>query len=191
MTLRQLNKAGPGFHTPAFAVALLLALSPVGALAQSAAPPPPAIQPVPDELEMNKLMWSTMVAIEQANLSGNYSVLRDIAAPGFQQVNDPARLTQIFAPIRASRIDLANTLLLAPTYIGTPQIVEAGVFRVRGYYGLRPTAISFDMYFQWVQGRWRLFGVGITPVPLATIQPGPPAAPVQPTPAPGNNRRNR
>ncbi len=192
MTLNLLKMIRPGHIAPAvfFALAALAAPSSVSA---QAAPPPPSIQPVPTELELAKLIWGTMVAVEQANVSGNYSVLRDMASPSFQQLNDPARLAQIFAEIRASRIDLSNTLLLAPTYVGTPQQIENGAFGVRGYFGLRPTAVGFELYYQWVNGRWRLYGIGLNPQPLATIQPAgtdgtsPPPAPPQPE---GRRRRN-
>lgn len=138
---------------------------------------------------MAKLIWSTMVAVDQANLSGNYSVLRDISAPSFQIINDPARLTAAFASIRASRLDLSNTMLLAPTYTAAPTLIQADVFRVQGYFGLRPMAVSFDLYYQWVNGRWRVYGLGIQPQPLATIQPPDPSAPVVPPPAPTERQR--
>lgn len=152
--------------------AALLAL-PGTAAAQSgaAAPPPAAAMPVPSELELAKLIWSTIVAIDHANQSGNYSVLRDISSPSFQAANDPARLTQIFSSLRASGVDLSNTLLLAPVYNGAPQVGAGNVLRVRGSFGLRPTAIAFDLEFQWVSGKWRLFGVGLSPQPLATQAP--------------------
>ncbi len=182
----------PGHFAPAIFLSLaaltgVAAFTPSAASAQ-AAPPPPSIAPVPTELEMAKLIWSTMVAVEQANLSGNYSVLRDMAAPSFQQVNDPARLAQIFASIRASRIDLSNTLLLAPTYVGTPQQIDNGAFQVRGYFGLRPTAVGFELYYQWVNGRWRLYGIGLEPQSIASLQPGGAAPVPTPTPEPRRNR---
>ena len=185
----------PGLYAPAIFVkglaivslATTCLLAPVAAGAQ-AAPPPVSAQPVPGELEIDKLIWSTMTAVEHANLSGNYSVLRDISAPGFQINNDPARLAAAFASIRASRIDLSNTLLLAPTFVGAPSMVEAGVFRVRGYFGLRPTAITFTLDYQWVQGRWRVYGMSIVPQSLATleVQAAPPPAP-QPSARPTRN----
>lgn len=135
--------------------------------------------PVPDALQLAKLVWSTMAAIDDANRAGNYSVLRDLGAPGFQQNNDAAKLAQVFASLRAQNIDLGNTLLLAPTWAAPPTLVEAGVMRLRGYFGLRPVAISFDLYYQWSQGRWKLFGVAIEPQPLAQIQPS--AKPATPT----------
>lgn len=175
-------KMGPG----RFAPALFLSLA---ALAVPAAAQPVAAQPlvspvpVPDQLELSKLIWSTMAAVDHANLAGNYSVLRDLAAPSFQVNNDAARLTQIFAAVRASGIDLSNALLLAPTLTGPPTLIARDVLRVQGLFGLRPTAILFDLQYQWVAGRWRLFGVSIGSQSIATQQPG--AAVRPPPPRPG------
>lgn len=154
-----------------FALAVLLACVPAAAGAQAAAPRAASLQPVPAELELSKLVWTTMAAVDHANQSGNYSVLRDVSAPGFQQNNDAARLTQIFAGLRASGTDLSNTLLLGPTWAAPPAILPNGLLRLKGYFGLRPTAIAFDLDYQWVNGKWRLFGVAINPRSIATQQP--------------------
>ena len=161
----------PGHFAPVvfFFGALSVSIAPP-AYAQSAEPPISS-QPVPNGLELSKLIWSTMAAVDHANQSGNYSVLRDNAAPGFQILNNPSRLSEIFATLRNSRIDLSNTLLLAPSYAAPPTMVDKDVIRVRGAFGLRPTAISFDLYYQWVQGKWRLYGVSIGQESIAKIQP--------------------
>ena len=167
---------GSGHIAPALLISALF-IPPVAA--QQPVPngqPPVSAVPVPGELELAKLVWSTMAAVDHANQAGNYSVLRDLAAPGFQINNDAAALTQIFASLRASRVDLSNTLLLAPTYSAAPSLVQAGIIRVQGYFGLRPTAINFDLYYQWIGGKWRLFGVSIGPSTIASVQPGPPPA---------------
>jgi len=180
--MREAN--GSGLHAPArFALCLMLSgLCATAASGQAQRPqtqpqrsqpqaPAPSSVPVPDELQLSKLVWSTMVAVDHGNIAGNYSVLRDLSAPGFQINNDAAQLTQIFANLRAQNIDLSNCLLLTPTFTRTPSIVQPGVLRLQGYFGLRPVAIEFDLYYQWVGGRWRLFGVSINPVPLARVQP--------------------
>ena len=169
------------------ATASFLVAAPVGLQAQTATPPPASSQPVPGELELAKLIWSTMAAVDHANQSGNYSVLRDISAPAFQIANDPTRLAQIFGGLRSSGTDLSNTMLLAPTYRAPPAITSPGVMRLQGYFGLRPTAINFDLSYQWVAGKWRLVGVSIFPASLATIQPGE-AEPMQNAPAPRQGR---
>lgn len=102
-----------------------------------------------------------MVAVQQANESGNYSVLRDISSPAFQAVNDPSKLGQIFAGIRSTNIDLSNTLLLAPTYSKAPTIDNQGMMHLEGGFGLRPTAVLFSLTFQWVSNRWKLFGIAL------------------------------
>jgi len=177
----------PGHIAPAFflALSILVAgpfLSASPAQAQSVTLPPPQLppgtsrppvsnQPVPGELELAKLLWSTMAAVDHANQSGNYSVLRDISSPGFQILNNAAALGQTFTGIREARVDLAASLLLAPTYTQPPAIVEPGVMRVRGYFGLRPTTIYFDFFFQWVDGRRRLHGIALTPQQIANEAP--------------------
>lgn len=177
----------------ALALAAPMAALPGQAWAQPApgVAPPPSPMPVPNELELAKLIWSTMSAVDHANVSGNYSVLRDLSAPAFQINNDAARLAKIFESLRAANVDLSNTMLLAPTYRVAPVILSPDVLHVQGFFGLRPTAIGFDLYYQWLQGRWRLYGVQIVPATMANIQPGatPPPAPPAP-PARDSGRRD-
>ena len=128
--------------------------------------PPAAIRPVPDQLSLAKLLWSTMAAVDHANKSGNYSVLRDISSTAFQINNNPSALANAFANIRNSRIDLSNALLVPPSYTTAPQQLQTDVFQVQGVFNLRPIAIGFDMYFQWERGEWRLFGINVVPLPM-------------------------
>ena len=185
----------PGLRAPAFLFALCAAAAlPSAALAQAVAEPPapatgvpPVSQaPVPGELELAKLVWSTMVGVDHANRSGNYSVLRDNSSTAFQIANDPARLTQIFANLRASRIDLSNTMLVAPIYSAAPQVLGNGVLSVKGLFAMRPVAIYFDLQYQWERGAWRLFGVSVEPRNILQVPPAQPAPPA----TEGRTRRN-
>jgi hypothetical protein len=169
--LRRLSGLAAGLFLLGAASATAQTPPPASAAPSSPTQPPPSSVPVPDQLELSKLIWTTMATVDAANLSGNYSVLRDLAAPSFQANNDPAALTQVFASIRATRIDLSNTLLLAPTYAGPPQMLPNGLLRLRGMFALRPTAIVFDLEYQWVQGRWRLYGIALEPHTIAAMQP--------------------
>ena len=178
----------PGLRAPAvFFAAAAFAVAPVAVHAQVGQPGRPAVSslPVPSELELAKLVWSTMAMVDHANRSGNYSVLRDTSANGFQIQNDPSRLAEIFAPIRQLRVDLSNALIVAPIYTGGPTLLQADVFRVQGYFPLRPSPIFFDFYFQWEQGRWKLFGISIQPGSIT--RPVAPPAP-QPSPTPPKRR---
>jgi hypothetical protein len=157
-------------------MAMALAAAGASAQAQDPAQPRPAAPAtavaVPDTLTVSKLVWSSLAALDHANQTGNYSVLRDLGAPSFQEANSAATLGGIFQAIRDQRIDLGNTLVVTPTYEFPPAIVEGGLLRVRGRFPLRPAAIAFDLLFQNVGGRWRLFGISVAPVVAQQPQPG-------------------
>lgn len=46
------------------------------------------------------LVRATLSALNDANRTGNYTVLRDLGAPGFRQANSAARLGEIFSDLR-------------------------------------------------------------------------------------------
>ena len=169
---------------------------PANAQSQPQLPPTVAPQntlsaaPIPGELELAKLIWGTIAAVDNANQSGNYSVLRDLAATGFQINNNPARLAEIFAGLRSSKIDLSNALLVAPSYTAPPQMVQPDVLYLRGYFGIRPTSVEFELYYQWMAGKWRLYGVSIVPLQVAGAAPSPAGTQPAPTPTP-EKKRNR
>jgi len=124
----------------------------------------PANVPVPDRLTSLKLLWSIMAAVDHANRTGNYSVLRDLGTQAFQINNDPASLGAIFAGLRRQQVDLSDTLLVTPNWEIAPQMASPTLLRMRGSFPLRPQAIAFDLLFAWNRG-WRLEGVAVQAIP--------------------------
>ena len=127
---------------------------------------------MPDPIVINKLVWSAMAALDQANQTGNYSVLRDLGAPGFQTNNSAATLSGIFQALRNQQLDLGYTLVVGPTLEFPPAIVEGGLLRIRGSFPLRPASIAFDLLFQNIAGQWRIFGIAAAPIVPARPQSG-------------------
>lgn len=126
-------------------------------------------------------MWTTLIAVDHANRTGNYSVLRDLGAPGFQKADDPARLAAIFANVREQKLGLGRAVLATPVYAQPPRLQENGLFRVKGSFPARPAGIGFEMLFHQVEGEWRLFGIGIVPLAAAEA-PDAESEPRQPVP---------
>jgi len=122
---------------------------------------------------VNKLIWSAMAAVDQADQTGNYSVLRDLGAPGFQANNSAATLAQVFAGLRNQRVDLGYTLTVVPTLQFPPAIQQGGLLRIRGVFPLRPSAIGFDLLYQNVSGQWRIYGISVVPLVARAQQPVP------------------
>jgi hypothetical protein len=68
--------------------------------------PKPAQEPKAAQIDRNGvliLIRSSLLAVDQADKTGNYTVLRDLGAPGFQASNTAARLREIFATRSTSR----------------------------------------------------------------------------------------
>ena len=170
---------GPGRIAPArLFLAACLAAAPGMAIAvpQAAASAPAAQVPaaaVPDTLVIHKLVWSAMAALDHANQTGNYSVLRDLGAPSFQAANSAATLAGVFAPIRSQNIDLGYTLVSTPVFQFPPALAQNGLLRIRGVFTLRPTPIGFDLLFQNVGGQWRIFAMAVVPLVAQTQQSAP------------------
>lgn len=154
------------------AVFLLLAMSLSGAAgthtAEKAEPhvgQPASSSSVPDDYKLTLLIRTTIVALNQANATGNYSVLRDLAAPGFQAGNSQARLAEIFGALRGRKLDLSPILFFDPKLVQPPAIQPDGRLRITGFFDTRPERVIFDLMFENVDGDWRLFGIAIDVMP--------------------------
>jgi hypothetical protein len=118
------------------------------------------------------MIWSAMAAVDHANRTGNYSVLRDLGSPSFQASNSAVALSGIFQALRAQQLDLGYTLLVGPNLQYPPALVQDGLLRIRGSFPLRPAAIGFDLLFQNIAGQWRIFGIAVAPIVPAAPQSG-------------------
>ena len=115
----------------------------------------------PDGVLALILIRDALSALNQANWTGNYTVLRNYASPNFAKANDPVRLTSIFQPIRAQALDLAPVLVLNPKMSFARVIKNGKQLRLTGYFPSKPKQIHFDLIFEPIVNRWRLFGISV------------------------------
>lgn len=130
--------------------------------AASKSAPQPAQQPAPPGVEqVLYLIRSTLLTLNDANRSGNYTVLRDLAAPDFQARNTAADLASIFTDLRRRNFDLFAVALTAPQLTASPAIDANRLLRLTGLFPTRPLQINFDLVFEVVNGRWSLDGISV------------------------------
>jgi len=135
----------------------------------------PAFQPKPANIDRNGvliLIRSSLLALDQANKTGNYTVLRDLGAPGFQ-VNSAARLGEIFAKLRGDKIDLSGVAVIDPQLSLMPQIEGDGLMHMTGFFPSVPSQVNFDLSYAPVNGQWRLFGISVGLGSSAPVAPQP------------------
>ncbi len=109
------------------------------------------------------LIRTTLLTLNDAIHTGNFTVLRDKASPSFYATNTAADLAQIFNVLRRQRIDLSSVSVLAPKLTAAPTIDKQQRLRLTGFFPGQPIQINFDMLFEPVQGQWRLFGLSVNP----------------------------
>jgi len=137
-----------------------------------AAAPPVMIAPaaergvnLPDPFRLDMLIRSTLIALNQANESGNYTVFRDLAASAFQGANSAADLSELFGPLRRQRIDIMPIIFVPPKPTQAPRIDEGGHLRLVGYFPTQPLQVNFDLTFQQAGADWKLYSISVAPVP--------------------------
>ena len=153
-------------------------------VAQQEAKPAVAPEPKPAQIDRNGviiLIRSSLIALDQANKTGNYTVLRDLGAPNFQATNTAARLGDIFAGLRRDKVDLSGVAALDPQLTLLPQIEPNGLMHMTGFFPSVPAQVKFELAYAPVDGQWKLFGISVG---LGQSGPAPAPAPVAAAPAP-------
>ena len=116
------------------------------------------------------LIRSTLSALNDANRTGNYTVLRDLAAPSFQAAHSPADLALVFADLRRNQLDLSAAALLVPRLTAMEPPEAGKPWQLAGYLPTEPRRVIFDLRFDAAGGHWRLSGasIGTTETPAKT-----------------------
>ncbi len=140
-----------------------------------------AINP-PDAYKLNMLIRTTLIALNQANQTGNYSVLRDLGTPKFQATNTDAKLAEIFGALRNRKLDLSPLVFFDPKLVRQPAVGPDGMLRLTGFIPTDPQRILFDMGFERVGEQWRLSAIviDVKSLPSATSEKAPPAKKAEP-----------
>jgi hypothetical protein len=157
--------------------ALLLVL--IASCAVASAQPQPTANAKPANIDRNGVMMlirSSLLALDQANKTGNYTVLRDLGAPGFQAANTAARLSEIFAAQRNDKLDLAGVSVIDPQLSVLPEIMPNGMMHMAGFFPSVPSQVNFELFFAPVDGQWRLFGLSVNVAQSTPVAPAPPTA---------------
>ncbi|HEX2842620.1 hypothetical protein [Hyphomicrobium sp.] len=163
--LAALSAALPANAQNKFAQPALVAQTP------AQAPLPQLAVPTAEKLVL--LIRMSLLTLNDAIQSGNYTVLLDRGGPSFRRANTAAGLSRIFTTLEAQRPDLAAVAIL------TPQLSEAQIvgpeqrLRLQGYFQTQPMQINFELIYEPADGQWQVFGLSVGAVP-AQVHAAPP-----------------
>ncbi|MEZ5850529.1 MAG: hypothetical protein R3D68_07770 [Hyphomicrobiaceae bacterium] len=121
----------------------------------------PGGTPMPNARQTAVLIQTFMVALSQASLTNNYTVLNGLGAPSFQKENSPEKLSRLFAGFRNGTVDLTPIIVLSPVLVRPPDFTPEKQLRLTGYYPTAPKQIHFELLLQPIDNVWRLFGISV------------------------------
>ncbi|CAM3432053.1 Nuclear transport factor 2 family protein [Paracoccus nototheniae] len=156
---KPLSGMGPRALCRAFTLALVL--TGTGAQAQDAPAPPSETAPLIEPSYATALIRDVLAAVNHGNWTGNYTVLRDHAAPDFAAANDPTRLAGLFTTLRTERLDLLQAMVVDPVILQSDLSETGQELRLTGYVPLQPRHVSFDLIFAREGRRWLLLGISV------------------------------
>lgn len=153
------------FRITLWMLAALVGGGPSLASGQSPASGPP--NPNLDGPAQLMLIRNTLTLVNHGNLTGNYTVLRDLATAQFRQRNTAADLAATFANLRQEKLDLSPVLVIQPQLTHLPEIV-GGRLQLAGFFPTRPQAVQFALAFQQVEAGWMIDEVSLRIAPAQT-----------------------
>ena len=117
---------------------------------------PAAAEPaMPSEAVQEKLIKTCILTLNDANLTGNYTVLHAKLAKPFREQFSPEKLKQAFKPFADQKIDLQMIAAKTPVATADAMIDQRGALLLRGYFDTAPNRVTYDLAFIPSEGEWK------------------------------------
>ena len=129
---------------------------------------PGQASPVPPVEIVVLMLRSSLLALDQANKTNDYAVLRALSSPAFQ-VRSPEELSKVFASFREKKIDLSPALVTKPQLKANPVVLPNGILHLAAIFPTKPLSIDCVVEMAPVAGFWRLSGLTVDLVPAEPL----------------------
>ena len=114
------------------------------------------------ELLSSVLIKSTLTALNHSNITGNYTVLRELGSPVFKENYTAADLATSFATLRSQKVDLSPVLLMTPQLLKPPFQDQEGRLHLQGSCSLlNQQRVDFHLVYQTVASGWLIEHISI------------------------------
>jgi hypothetical protein len=145
-----MHEAFRNFTTTAAAAAILV-LTATGVHAQRA----------PSTLTQEMLVKVSLLSFNDANLTGNYSVLHARLSKRFRDQYPPEKLAATFKGFRDDNIDLDIVAAKRPISVEEATVDNDGVLTLKGYFDTQPNRVNYALEYVMSDGEWKLFNISV------------------------------
>ncbi len=122
-------------------------------------------QGLPNPTLQEVLIKASLLTFNDANVTGNYTVLHAKLSKPFRDQFSPEQLKESFKSFAEGHLDF--DIIAAKPIIPTSeaQINSSGVLMLLGYFDTTPSRVTYDLNFIRSEGEWKLskLNVGVKP----------------------------
>jgi len=128
--------------------------------------PAQAEDTVPSPVLQEILIKTSLLTLNDANITGNYTVLHAKLAKPFRDQFSPDRLKQAFKSFADQKIDWGLIATKPPVATSESKIDSRGALLLRGYFDTRPSRVTYDLDFLPSGGEWKPIKLNVDVKPL-------------------------
>lgn len=110
---------------------------------------------VPSALIQEVLIKTYLLTLNDANITGNYTVLQARLAKPFRDQFDAERLKTVFKSFADKKIDYGIIAAKPPVASSESRIDNRGALILRGYFDTTPSRVSYELDFIPSESEWK------------------------------------
>lgn len=117
--------------------------------------PAQAQNTLPSPLQQEILIKTALLTLNDANLTGNYTVLHAKLSKPFRDQFSPDKLKQVFKSFADQKADW-GLIAAKPPVVTTPTAIDGrGALVLRGYFDTAPSRLTYELDFVPSEGEWK------------------------------------
>jgi hypothetical protein len=118
-------------------------------------------QKLPEKALQEILIKTTLLTFNDANVTGNYTVLHAKLSKPFRDQFPPDRLKEVFKVFNEKHIDIDLIAAKAPIPSQEPKVTEGGVLQLYGYFDTTPSRVAYELEFIMSDGDWKPIRINV------------------------------
>jgi len=132
----------------------------------SLATPARAENTVPNAQLQEILIKTSLLTLNDANITGNYTVLHAKLAKPFRDQFSPEKLKQAFKSLADQKLDYGLIAARPPVASAQATIDSRAALLLRGYFDTRPSRLTYDLDFIPSEGEWKPIKLNVDVKPV-------------------------
>ena len=110
---------------------------------------------IPSALQQEILIKASLLTLNDANVTGNYTVLHAKLGKQFRDRITPDKLKQAFKSFADQKVDWDLIAARTPVATSEAKIDNRGALILRGYFDTRPSRVNYELDFMISEREWK------------------------------------